>query len=412
MAPIVEVSHVSKIFQLRTIRASTLKETILVNLWKQGETRELTALDDVSFEVERGRALAIMGSNGSGKSTLLRILAGVTPATSGQVVIRGRTGSLIDLTAGLEPELNGIENIYYNASVLGLSRREVRRRLSDIIDFAELGYYIHSPVKYYSSGMLVRLAFSISVHLDPEILLVDEALSVGDTYFQAKSIDRMRRLRQRRNTTILLVTHNQELVEDMCDEVAWIERGRIKFCGPRTTGLDRLLIAHHEHVAQLPQLDFSIELMHLLTRGRFGNGDVVIQNVRFMDASGDQTCSFCSDQAFHVEIDYEAKKPVEGLMAGIGVERLDGLSCTIAYTPDDLFGGAVPHKGTIRAVLDPFDFLPGRYRISIALSPPGRPAEVYDLHLLMYMVRVTDGERASSTGAACRQEADFSVEPA
>jgi ABC-type polysaccharide/polyol phosphate transport system ATPase subunit len=410
MAPIVEVQHLTKIFQLRTVKASTLKEMLLVHLWKSNDTRELRALDDVSFEVERGRTLAILGSNGSGKSTLLRILAGVTPATSGKAVAKGRTGSLIDLTAGFQPELSGIENIHLNASVLGLSRSEIRRRQSAIVDFAELGHYIHSPIKYYSSGMLVRLAFSIAVHLEPEVLLVDEALAVGDAYFQAKSLDRMRQLRQQRQTTILLVTHNLEFVEEMCDEVLWIEKGRLRYRGARSGGLDQILMEHHRHVGELNQMALSHEIMHLLIRGRFGTGEVVVRAVRFINREGRRTCMFRPGDRFCAEIDYEVMRPVEALMCGVGIEREDGLTCTLDYSSGDLFGvGRIPPRGTIRAVLDPFLFLPGRYRFSVGLSPPGRPAEVYDLHLLLYMICVVGDEGDQPTEAAFVQRAEFAV---
>jgi ABC-type polysaccharide/polyol phosphate transport system ATPase subunit len=410
MAPIVEVRHLSKVFRLRTIKATTLKERLLVHLWKFNGHRELRALDDLSFEVERGRTLGILGSNGSGKSTLLRVLAGVTPATSGQVAVRGRTSSLIDLTAGLQAELSGIENIFLNASVLGLSRSESRRRLSAIVDFAELGHYIHSPVKYYSSGMLLRLAFSIAAHLDPEVLLVDEALAVGDAYFQAKSLDRMRQLRNTRETTILLVTHNVELVEEMCDEVLWIEKGRLRYRGTRAEGLDQILMEHHRHVGELDRMALSHELMHLLLKGRFGTGEVVIRSVRFLNRDGRETCTFHPGDRFCAEIDYEMQRPIEAMMCGVGIEREDGLTCTLGYSSGDLFGpGPIPPRGTIRAVLDPFDFLPGRYRFSVGLSVPGRPAEVYDLHLLLYMICVVGDESEAPGDAAFSQRAEFAV---
>jgi len=412
MAPIVEVEHLTKIFRLTTVRASTLKEMLLVNLWKSRTYRELCALDDISFELERGKTLGILGSNGSGKSTLLRILAGVTPPTSGRVEVRGRVSSLIDLGAGLQPDLTGIENIFLNASVLGLSRREIRRKLSSIVDFAELGYYIHSPIKYYSTGMLVRLAFSIAAHLDPEILLVDEALAVGDAYFQAKSLDRMRQLRRRSDITILLVTHSLELVEEMCDEVLWIEKGRLKYRGTSTGGLDRILIEHHRNVPLLEQLDFSVELMNLLLRGRFGSGEVLITAVRFLDRNDRPTGTFRTGDRLCIEIDYEAKKPLDGLLCGVGVERDDGLNCTMAYSNDEIFHAPLPRRGTIRAILDPMDFLPGRYRVSIGLSPPGRIEDVYDLHLLLYLFRVVEDESVPPTEAAFRQKAAFSIRPA
>jgi len=410
MVPIIEVDNLTKTFQIQTLRASTLKETVLINLWKRGEYRDFTALDRVSFAVERGQSVAILGSNGSGKSTLLRLLAGITKPTAGRLAVRGRSSSLIDLTAGLQSELTGIENVFFNASILGLPRREIRRRLHEIMDFAELGHYIHSPVKYYSTGMLVRLAFAISAHLDPEILLVDEALAVGDTYFQAKSLDRMRYLRRTRNTTILLVTHNLELADDMADRVLWLEKGRLRYDGDKTGGLDRILIEHHRLMPTLEQYPFTWELMYLLIRGRFGSGEALIRGVRFVDGQGREKCTFHTGERFTVEVDYEIVRPIpDGLACGIGIEREDGLTCTIVHAPAALEAAATPRRGTFRASLEPFDFLPGRYRVSVGLAPPGRPLDVYDAHLILYLVRVEGAPDDPPDRAAFLQRARFQL---
>jgi len=411
MAPIVEVEHLAKFFQIRTLRASTLKEMLLVNLWKSSEYRELRALDDVSFVLEPGRTLGIVGSNGSGKSTLLRILAGVTPPTSGCVAVRGRSGSLIDLAAGLQPELSGIENIFFNMSMLGLSRREIHRCLSAVVDFAELGHYIHSPVKYYSTGMLVRLAFSIAVHLDPDVLLVDEAFSVGDAYFQGKSLDFMRRLHRTHHTTILLVTHDLDLVEDMCDEILWLEKGRIRYGGPLVGGLDRIMMEHQRHAVEQEIMKFSPELLGLLVHGRFGTGDAVIRAVRFVDRNGTETCTFRTGERFCFELDYEVLRPIKGILCGLAIVREDGLNCTVVYSGEDLFGDGMPPRGTIRATLDPLDFLPGAYRFSAGLLQAGHPEVVYDTHVLLYRFRVIGDEVGLPADAAFHHKARFTVVP-
>jgi ABC-type polysaccharide/polyol phosphate transport system ATPase subunit len=410
MAPIIEIEHLRKVYQLRTVRGSTLKEMLLVNLWQPNTVREHVALEDVSFAIERGQTLGIMGNNGSGKSTLLRILAGIAEPTSGRVAVHGKASSLIDLTAGLQPELNGYENIFFNASILGLPRSEIRRRMLEIVDFAELGDYIHTPVKYYSTGMLVRLAFSISVHLDPEILLVDEALAVGDMYFQAKSLDRMRRLRRERNTTILMVTHDAELVDEFADQMLWLNFGKQVYFGPKSEGIDRIVAEHHRHVPGYEQLDFSVELMRLMLRGRFGSGDVVIRAARFVDGQGRERCTFETGETLALEVEYETMRPVESLMLGVGIESEDGMTCSVAYSPEGLLPSPPPPSGTIRAELDSVEFLPGRYRVGIGLSPAGRPAEVYDLHLLLYLFRIEANQMEPPPVGVYRQKATFSVE--
>jgi hypothetical protein len=222
----------------------------------------------------------------------------------------------------------------------------------------------------------------------------------------------MRQLRRTRETTILLVTHNLEFVEEMCDEILWIEKGHLRYRGTRGSGLDQILMEHHRHVAELDQMALSHELMHLLIRGRFGTGEVIIRSVRFVNRDGRETCTFRPGDRFCAEIDYEVVRPVEALMCGAGIEREDGLTCTLNYSSGDLFGGApIPPRGTIRAILDPFDFLPGRYRFSVGLSPPGRPADVYDLHLLLYMICVVGDEADVPSEAAYEQKAQFAVLP-
>jgi len=411
MDRIIEVEHLSKTFVVPTVRSSTLKEVLLVNFWKPREHRKVHALEDVSFGVEKGRTLGVVGSNGSGKSTLLRILAGAIAPTRGRVAVGGRTGSLIDLPAGLQGDLTGVENIFFNMSLLGVPRREIRRRLDEVTDFADLGYYIHSPIKYYSTGMLLRLAFAIAIHVEPDILLVDEAFAVGDVFYQSKCYERMKQLRRERQTTIILVTHDLEFVGKMCDEVLWLERGAVLYHGSVAAGLNRILLDHHSRLPLMDRMKPVPELLSLMTRGRFGTGEVVIRSVRFVDRQDKETCTFQTGERLTIEMDYETIHPIEQIMCGIGIERTDGIGCGLYYSPADLFAGPAPPRGTIRAVFDPLDLLPGRYQLGIGLSPPGRPFEVYDLYLRLHMLRVIDNDKRGDlpTSAVCRQRAEFSV---
>ncbi len=225
---VVRVENVSKEFILHHNRVDSLKRRF-VGLFKQRwrpRHEHFHALSDVSFSVRQGEAIGLLGRNGSGKSTLLQIIAGILKPTSGRVTTHGRVAPLIELGVGFHPELTGEENIFLNASLYGLRNRDVRKRFDDIVDFSELAHFIDTPVKNYSSGMYMRLAFSIAVHLEPDVLLADEILAVGDAAFQNKCHDKIDSLR-RNGMSIVLVSHNEQQVRDFCNSFVRLENGRV-----------------------------------------------------------------------------------------------------------------------------------------------------------------------------------------
>src|SRR5215471_7946861 len=223
----IELTNVTKIYrrysgrQFATLKSALLQRSILRDL-QASET--FPALTDVSFTVPKGSTYGVIGRNGSGKSTALKLVAGITKPTSGSVNVRGRISALIELGAGFHPEISGRENVFINGVMLGLSKREIQKRFDEIVDFAELREFIDAPVKTYSSGMYMRLGFSVAIHVDPEILLVDEVLAVGDEGFTHKCLDKFGEFKQR-GKTILLVTHSLGLVERFCDEAIWLDAG-------------------------------------------------------------------------------------------------------------------------------------------------------------------------------------------
>ncbi len=225
---VVRVEHVTKEFVLKHNHVDSLKGRF-VGLFKRRmrpRHEHFLALSDVSFTVRRGEAVGLMGRNGSGKSTLLQIIAGILRPTAGQVVTHGRVAPLIELGVGFHPELTGEENVYLNASLYGLRNKDVRRRFRDIVAFSELAHFIDTPVKNYSSGMYMRLAFAIAVHLDPEILLADEILAVGDASFQQKCREKIASLR-RGGMSIVLVSHSEQQVRSVCDSYVRLDKGRV-----------------------------------------------------------------------------------------------------------------------------------------------------------------------------------------
>ena len=220
--PAISVSHVSKIYRLYDRPIDRLKETLSPS--HRIYHRDFHALRDISFDIEKGSTAGIIGTNGSGKSTILKIITGVLSPTSGEVHTQGTISALLELGAGFNPDYTGIENIYMNGTMMGFEREEMDRRLPDILDFADIGDFVHQPVKTYSSGMFVRLAFALAINVEPDILIVDEALSVGDVFFQAKCYRRMEEIRQR-GTTILMVTHDMGSVMKYCEHVILLNRG-------------------------------------------------------------------------------------------------------------------------------------------------------------------------------------------
>lgn len=229
--PMIELSDVTMRFHMNTDQIMSLKEFVLAALRGKLRFEDFTALDHVSFSIRKGETLGLIGRNGAGKSTTLKVIAGILRPTSGSVQCRGNVVPMLELGSGFDMDLTGRENIFLNGAILGYSEDFLKEKYEDIINFSELGQFIDSPIKNYSSGMLARLAFSIASAVDPEILIVDEILSVGDAAFQVKSHDRMMEM-MGKGTTVLFVSHNIEQIRRMCDRVVWLEEGRVRMYGP------------------------------------------------------------------------------------------------------------------------------------------------------------------------------------
>jgi lipopolysaccharide transport system ATP-binding protein len=243
--PIVQIERLSKCYRIGSERPAylSLREE-LSRLWsrmkdrsKEPSTRDFWALRDVTWSVQRGDAVGVIGRNGAGKSTLLKILSQITPPTAGRIALRGRVASLLEVGTGFHPELTGRENIFLNGAVLGMRRAEIRRKFDAIVAFADVSAFLDTPVKRYSSGMSVRLAFAVAAHLEPEILLVDEVLAVGDAEFQRKCLGRMSEV-AKSGRTVVFVSHNMAAVRELCDEALVLEHGRVQFCGTAEQAVD------------------------------------------------------------------------------------------------------------------------------------------------------------------------------
>ncbi len=227
---IIEVSDVTMRFHMNTDKMLSLKEFVVALLRGKLQFQDFTALDQVSFQVKRGETLGLIGHNGAGKSTMLKVISGILKPTKGKVVVKGNVVPMLELGSGFDMDLTGRENIFLNGAILGYSEQFLNSKYDEIVDFSELGEFIESPVRNYSSGMLARLAFSVAAVVEPEILIVDEILSVGDSNFQEKSRNRMMKL-MGGGTTVLFVSHSLEQIRTMCDRVVWLEHGKIRMIG-------------------------------------------------------------------------------------------------------------------------------------------------------------------------------------
>lgn len=233
----IAVDHLSKSFRLR--RTNTIRETIVAASRGKKLADSFMALDDVSFQIHKGESVALLGLNGSGKSTTLKMVSGVLTPSSGSVWTRGRVAGLIEVGAGFHPDLSGRENVYLNAAILGMSKQETDEKYDDIVAFSEIERFIDTEVKHYSSGMFVRLAFSVAIHTKMDVLLVDEVLSVGDEPFQKKCMKKIRQLRED-GVTLMIVTHDLDKVEQLCGRAIVMDHGRVEFDGNTTSAIQRI----------------------------------------------------------------------------------------------------------------------------------------------------------------------------
>jgi ABC-type polysaccharide/polyol phosphate transport system ATPase subunit len=301
---VIEFDHVTKTYQLGA--RGSLRETLMNALpglvrKKSDGRKSLNALDDVSFKVVEGEVLGFIGANGAGKTTALKILSRVTYPTKGSVSVDGRISALIELGAGFHPDLSGAENIYLNASILGLKRAEIDAKFDEIVAFSGLEEFLDTPVKRYSSGMYARLAFSVAAHVDPDVLLVDEVLSVGDAIFQEKCLNRMKEIRDK-GKAMVFVSHNMIAVQNICSRVIWLDHGKVRAVGEPEEVISRYL--HNQYFGQQNILDLE-EGEELF---RYDEGSVVVEAIKILDEAGEPFQTIRGGGSVKVEVHYSAKR--------------------------------------------------------------------------------------------------------
>lgn len=363
----VEFEHVSKRYRLGA--QGTLRGTVsalLSHLRNGGDAqRTLWALRDVSFRVEPGESLGLIGPNGAGKTTALKLLSNVTQPTTGQIVVQGRVSSLIELGAGFHPELTGRDNIYLNGAILGLKRHEIARKLDDIIAFSELERLIDTPVKRYSSGMYVRLGFAVAAHVEPDILLVDEVLAVGDASFRHRCIQHMQELRKK-GTTVVFVSHNMHLVRDVCNSALLLMNGQICAEGEPSTVIseyERLLLSDDSLEAQQDKL---------LEPAFSSSGSLILTAVEILSSNGNTDRGLASDLPATVRVHYRAAAPQQVGRVVVWIIRDDGILCSSAGSSMSTDASPklreVRGDGMIAVRYEPLQVTSGKYVVEVRIT--------------------------------------------
>jgi lipopolysaccharide transport system ATP-binding protein len=348
-------------FQALRRRSSDRSQEVAAHLSEEGTGDDLWALRDVSLEIERGEAVGLIGPNGAGKSTLLKLLSRITLPTEGRIVLRGRVATLLEVGTGFHPELSGRENIFINGAILGMRRREIEAKFDEIVEFSGIERFIDTPVKRYSSGMYVRLAFAVAAHLETDILLADEVLAVGDADFQKKCLGKMQEA-SAHGRTVVFVSHNLSAVERLCSRAYWIGDGRIRREGPTS-----LVIASYMRESGLREEPGRAVIGPSVYRS--GSGEARLRSVELVNASGTQSSQLTIDERFAVRMHFEVFEPIDDALVEVGLGKADGTRVITSYnvnSNEDLPFVLRPGKYDIQVWLG-VALLPGELQLSVAL---------------------------------------------
>jgi lipopolysaccharide transport system ATP-binding protein len=393
MKALVEFDHVTKEFVLRSTHSRSLRWSLIqlatLGLGNPRTPREtFVALQDASFRIHPGETLGVIGENGSGKSTILKLVTRIIVPTAGRVHVEGRVAALLELGAGFHPELTGRENIFLNGSIMGMSQRQIERRLEEIISFTEIEPFIDMPVKHYSSGMYMRLGFAVAVHVEPQLLLVDEVLAVGDLNFQRKCLERIYQLRAE-GVTVVLVSHDLDTVRKLCSRVLWLEHGRVNALGPTAEVVDAYLtymLARQQ--AQEPAADLK----------RFGSREAEILRVEFCNAAGVPQTEFRTGETLVARIHYRAHERIVRPVFGIAIFTATGIHLT---GPNSAFSGfhipQIEGEGSVDAAIEHLPLLGGNYVLTASIYDESR-IHPFDSHERSYGFRVLPGAVSDQYG--------------
>ena len=338
---IIEVNNISKKYNLRTKHKQNTLRDLFVNVFKSSEKKAekekvLWALRDINFDVEEGETVALVGNNGAGKSTLLKVLSRIIKPSSGEATLHGRVGSLLEVGTGFHQELSGRENIFLNGAILGMKRDEIKKKFDEIVAFSEIEEFLETPVKFYSSGMYMRLAFAIAAHLEPEILMVDEVLAVGDLAFQRKCLAKMRDVSER-GRTLIFVSHNMQAVTRLCSRAIWIEHGKIREDSAAKAVVSNYLNSQTETASEKFWNDLE---------DAPGNEIVRLRAVRVADENGKADSAFDIRRPIFIEMTYEVLQPDKVLMPSLQLYNEEGICIFTSQDLDETWRKVPRPKGT------------------------------------------------------------------
>ncbi len=390
----IEVKNVRKKFRVYYDKGNQLKERLLFR--KRNRYEDRWVLNGISFNIKEGEAVGLIGHNGCGKSTTLKLLTRIMYPNEGTIELKGRVSSLIELGAGFHPDMSGRENIYTNASIFGLSKKEIDERMDDIVEFSEMEQFLDNPVRTYSSGMYMRLAFSVAINVNADILLIDEILAVGDINFQSKCFNKLKEIKAQ-GTTIVIVSHSLGQIEQICDRTIWLDAGKIKADGrPRDVhpeymdfmGQKRQEIADKENARKEEKSgkkagertdeegasDTSDD-----EKKRWGNGYARINQVRMLDEHGKNQNAFATGSKVTIELDYTVRKKVEDAVFGIGIFNQGGQQIYGTNTRiDQMEEFNLDSSGSMKITLENVNLLPGVYLLDVAIeSQVGIPVDYF-----------------------------------
>ncbi len=387
-APAISVNKLGKKFRRNSGgQPFKIKHLLTGNFFKK-HYDSFWSLRDVTFEVARGQMIGIIGPNGSGKSTLLRLIGGVGKPDKGTLSVNGRIGALLDLGAGFHNDLTGRDNIFISGVIAGLTRTQIFERFDEIVEFSDLEGFLDNPLRTYSSGMRMRLAFAVATNIDPDILLIDEILSVGDLTFQSKCLERINRFKHK-GCTMLLVSHDIGQVEKFCDTVLWLKNGKINgFGSPR-----EIIRAYEKEMSSETRMRTPLNRSDdqtpkndrlKLNENRFGSMEVEISDVRIINADGDQVLKINSGEPLRIEMDYEAHSLVESPIFGVTLSREDGQICCEMMLDNNRFTlTGSRYQGTVTLEIERLDLIGGNYFADVGVYEKNWEY-AYDYHWHVY----------------------------
>ncbi|MBN2054835.1 ABC transporter ATP-binding protein [bacterium] len=375
-------------FKLYSDRQRFLRWTLLNMLKGTFHHESFWAVQGVSFAIRPGETFGIIGENGSGKSTLLKVIAGIIRPDKGELVARGRISALLELGAGFQPDLTGRENIYLNGSIMGLTRSEIAANFDKIVAFSELEDFIDTPVKHYSSGMYMRLGFSIAINVNPDILLIDEVLAVGDLKFQERCVEKIREFK-RRGKTIIFVSHDLHTVRELCKRAVWLNDGRVAAVG----STERVIDFYRENIRKDRAEELEEHHQHVLEEvgNRWGSKEIEITEVRFQTIDGKSAYQFKTGDTIVAAIRYHAHRRIEKPVFGVSIHRSDGIHIN---GPNTKLSGdviaAVEGEGTVYHTMNAVPLLPGTYYFSAAVYDYDC-VKPYDHHDQLFTFSIVEG---------------------